>query len=59
LQAGGEVRGLPERQLFLAGAAPHLSYHDQPGMDPEAYGEVPPHSGSRRVLSGKYEEHSA
>ena len=42
LQAGGQVGGLAERQLFLPGAAPHLTHHHQPGMDPQAHGQVHP-----------------
>jgi hypothetical protein len=40
LQAGGEVGGLAERQLFLPGTSPHLTHDHQPGMDPQAYGQV-------------------
>ena len=32
----------PERQLLLPGAAAHLAHHDQPGMDPQAHGQVHP-----------------
>ena len=42
LQAGGEVGGLTQRQLFLPGTAPYLPHHDEPGMDPQAHGQVHP-----------------
>ena len=32
----------PERQLFLPGAAAHLPDHHQPGMDPQAHGQLHP-----------------
>ena len=42
MQAGGQVGGLAERQLFLPGAAAHLPHHHQPGMDPQAHGQLHP-----------------
>ena len=42
LQAGREVGRLAQGQLFLPPPAPHLPHHDQPGMDPQAHGQVHP-----------------
>jgi hypothetical protein len=42
LQAGRQVGGLAQRQLFLPGAASYVTDHDQPGMDPQAHGQVHP-----------------
>ena len=42
MQAGGQVGGLAERQLFLPRAAPHVTHHHQPGMDAQAHGQVHP-----------------
>ena len=42
MQAGRQVRGLAERQLFLPGASPHLPYHHQSSMDAQAHGQVHP-----------------
>ena len=42
LQAGGQVGRLAEGQLFLSAAAPDLAHHHQPGMDPQAHGELHP-----------------
>jgi alkylhydroperoxidase/carboxymuconolactone decarboxylase family protein YurZ len=40
LQAGRQVGGLAEGELFLARPAPHVAHHHQPGMDPQAHGQV-------------------
>ena len=40
LQAGGQVGGLAEGQLFLPGAAPHVTHHHQTGMDPQTHGQL-------------------
>ena len=40
LQAGRQVGRLAQRQLFLPGACPHLAHHHQPGMDPQAHGQL-------------------
>ena len=40
LQTGGEVGGLAQGQLFLPGAASDLTHHDQPGVDPQAHGQL-------------------
>ena len=37
-----EVGRLAECQLFLTGAAPHLPDDYEPGMDPQAHGQVHP-----------------
>jgi hypothetical protein len=42
LQTGSEIRGLAKGELFLPGTAAYLSHHHQPGMAPQAYGEVHP-----------------
>ena len=42
MQAGRQIRGLAQRQLFLPGAAAHLPDHDQPGMDPQAHRQLHP-----------------
>jgi hypothetical protein len=42
LQAGRNIRGLTEGQLFLTGPASHGSHHDEPGMDAHAYTHAPP-----------------
>ena len=42
LQAGRQVGRLAQRQLFLPRTAAHLPHHHQPGMDPQAHGELHP-----------------
>jgi hypothetical protein len=38
LQPSGQMGGLAERQLFAPGAAAHVSYDHQPGMDAQTHG---------------------
>src|SRR5262245_40649115 len=40
LYACSDVRRFTQRQLFLSAAATHPAYHDQPGMDPQAYSQA-------------------
>ena len=42
LQAGRQVGGLAEGELFLARPAPDVAHHHQPGMDPQAHSQVHP-----------------
>ena len=40
MQAGRQVGGLAEGELFLARSAPHVADYHQPGMDAQAHGQV-------------------
>ena len=42
MQAGGQVGGLTERQLFQPGTSPHLTHDDQAGMDAQAHRQAHP-----------------
>ena len=42
LQAGRQVGRLAQRQLFLPRTATHLTHHHEPGMAPQAHGQLHP-----------------
>jgi hypothetical protein len=55
LQAGGQVGRLAQRQLFLPRAASHVPDDDQPGVDPQAHGQLHPpllHQASMELAHG-------
>ena len=51
LEACRKIGCLPQRELFLAAAAPDLAHDHQAGMDPHPYGQRTPAPGSSRRLS--------
>jgi hypothetical protein len=40
LYACSDVGRFTQSQLFLSTASTHLAYHDQPGMNPQAYSQA-------------------